>query len=36
MRDFWNLYRRNRSAVGGLVILGLVVLMAATAHLHLP
>lgn len=36
MLNFWRLFRRNRSAVMGLVILGLVVLMAATAHLFFP
>ena len=36
MRSFWNLYKRNRSAVAGLVILTLVILMAATAHLAYP
>jgi peptide/nickel transport system permease protein len=36
MRNFWQLYRRNRSAVAGLVILALVIFMAATAHLFFP
>jgi peptide/nickel transport system permease protein len=36
MRNFWKLYRRNRSAVVGLIILGLVVLMAAMAPLIYP
>ncbi len=36
MVQFWRLFRRNRSAVLGLVILGLVILMAATAHLIFP
>jgi len=36
MIQFWRLFRRNRSAVLGLVILGLVILMAATAHLMFP
>ena len=36
MRSFWKLYKRNRSAVAGLVILTLVILMAATAHLLYP
>lgn len=36
MIQFWRLFRRNRSAVLGLVILGLVILMAATAHLIYP
>lgn len=33
MRDFWNRYKRNRSAVFGLVVIFLVILMAATADL---
>lgn len=33
MLAFWNRYKRNRSAVFGLVIIGLVILMAATADL---
>ena len=36
MRNFWKLYKRNRSVVAGLVILLLVILMAATAHLIYP
>ena len=36
MIQFWRLFRRNRSAVLGLIILGLVILMAATAHLMFP
>lgn len=36
MRDFWNLYRRNRSAVAGLVILLLVIFIAAIAPLIFP
>ncbi|MBY8974704.1 ABC transporter permease [Rhodobacteraceae bacterium NNCM2] len=36
MLEFWKLYRRNRSAVLGLVILSLIVLMAATAHFFFP
>ena len=36
MRSFWKLYRRNRSAVAGLVILTLVVALAATAHWFFP
>lgn len=36
MLAFWNLYRRNRSAVVGLVILIAVILLAATAHLLYP
>jgi peptide/nickel transport system permease protein len=36
MRNFWQLYRRNRSAVAGLVVLVLVIFMAATAHLFFP
>ena len=33
MWDFWNRYKRNRSAVFGLVVIFLVILMAATADL---
>ena len=36
MGNFWRLYRRNRSAVAGLVVLVLVIFMAATAHLFFP
>ena len=36
MRQFWQLYKRNRSAVAGLIVLVLVVLLAATAHLFYP
>ncbi|MGI9507574.1 MAG: ABC transporter permease [Geminicoccaceae bacterium] len=36
MVEFWNLYRRNRSAVIGLLILGTVIFLAATAHLFFP
>ena len=36
MIQFWKLYRRNRSAVAGLVVLILIVLLAATAHLFYP
>ncbi|MGI9510817.1 MAG: ABC transporter permease [Geminicoccaceae bacterium] len=36
MIAFWRLFRRNRSAVVGLIILGLVILLAATAHLLFP
>ena len=36
MRQFWNLYKRNRSAVAGLVALVLVIIMAATAHMIYP
>jgi len=36
MRNFWKLYARNRSAVAGLVILFLVILLAATAHWLFP
>jgi peptide/nickel transport system permease protein len=36
MGNFWRLYRRNRSAVAGLVVLALVIFMAATAHLFFP
>ncbi len=36
MRGFWNRYKRNRSAVAGLIILALVIVMAATAHLIYP
>ena len=34
--EFWRLYRRNRSAVLGLMILGAVVFLAATAHFFFP
>jgi peptide/nickel transport system permease protein len=34
--EFWRLFRRNRSAVAGLAILGLVILMAAVAGLLFP
>jgi len=36
MHNFWSRYRKNRSAVAGLVLLLLVVLMAAIAHLIFP
>jgi peptide/nickel transport system permease protein len=36
MADFWRLYRRNRSAVVGLLILAAVIFLAATAHLLFP
>ncbi len=36
MGEFWSLYRRNRSAVVGLVILAVVIVIAATAHLFYP
>lgn len=36
MHSFWKLYKRNRSAVAGLVILILVILIAATAQLSYP
>ena len=36
MVQFWKLYRRNRSAVAGLFVLILIVLLAATAHLFYP
>ena len=36
MRNFWRLYRRNRSAVAGFIILSLVIILAATAHLLFP
>jgi len=36
MFEFWRLYRRNRSAVLGLILLGLVILLAATAPLLFP
>ena len=36
MGNFWRLYRRNRSAVAGLVVLVLVIFMATTAHLFFP
>lgn len=36
MGEFWRLYRRNRSAVVGLVILATVVFLAATASFFFP
>jgi len=36
MMEFWNLYRRNRSAVIGLVILAIVVALAISAQLFFP
>ncbi|NNE21711.1 MAG: ABC transporter permease [Rhizobiales bacterium] len=36
MRQFWQLYKRNRSAVAGLIVLALVIVMAATAQLFYP
>jgi peptide/nickel transport system permease protein len=36
MMKFWQLYKRNRSAVAGLVVLFLVILLAAIAHLLFP
>lgn len=36
MRKFWQLYKRNRSAVAGLIVLALVILLAAIAHLIYP
>jgi len=36
VREFWTLYRRNRSAVVGLIILIFIVLLAATAHWLYP
>ena len=36
MRNFWQLYKRNRSAVAGLVVLLGVILLAAIAHLIFP
>ena len=36
MINFWHLFRRNRSAVLGLIILALIIFMAATAHLFFP
>ena len=36
MQNFWQLYKRNRSAVAGLIILVLVVVMAAIAPLIFP
>ena len=36
MRNFWTLYKRNRSAVAGLTILFLVLILAATAHWIYP
>ncbi len=34
--SFWRRFRRNRSAVVGLVILGIVIFIAATAHVFFP
>jgi len=36
MHNFWSRYRKNRSAVAGLVLLLLVILMAAIAHMIFP
>lgn len=36
LASFWRLYRRNYSAVAGLVILAVVIGLAATAHLFFP
>lgn len=36
MRNFWTLFSRNRSAVVGLIIMLLVILMAATAPVFFP
>jgi peptide/nickel transport system permease protein len=36
LREFWRLFRRNRSAVAGLIIIILVVVMAAAAHWLYP
>lgn len=36
MQNFWQLYKRNRSAVAGLVVLLGVILLAAVAHLIFP
>ena len=36
MLAFWKLYCRNRSAILGLVVLALVIVIAATAHLFYP
>ena len=36
MLEFWRLYRRNRSAVFGLILIGIVILLAATAPLFFP
>ncbi len=36
MRNFWNLYKRNRSAVAGLFVLIGVIFMAAVAHFIFP
>ncbi len=36
MRNFWKLFKRNRSAVAGLVILLFIIVMATTAHLFFP
>jgi hypothetical protein len=35
MRDFWNRYKRNRSAVFGLVVILLVILMAGNGRFAL-
>lgn len=36
MADFWRLFRRNRSAVVGFMILAAIVFLAATAHFFFP
>ena len=36
LASFWRLYRRNYSAVAGLVILAAVIVLAATAHILFP
>lgn len=36
LASFWRLYRRNYSAVAGLVILAAVTVLAATAHIFFP
>ena len=36
MRNFWKLYKRNRSAVAGLFILLVIITLAATAHWIFP
>ena len=36
MRNFWTLYKRNRSAVAGLFVLIGVIFLAAIAHLIFP
>lgn len=36
LASFWRLYRRNYSAVAGLVILAAVIVLAATAHIFFP